>query len=165
MGQKSTVYKEKITQVGYWNYGDVYAMLYNWLKDNGYGISEGSYKEKLAGNGKEILIEWEASKKVTDYFKYKISLSWHILGLKDAEVEIDGKKTKTNKGELEIVFKGEIINDYEKRWEDSPGWKFLRGIYEKYVIRSTIDEYEDDLEDDVRAIISDLKSFLRIPVG
>lgn len=164
MGQKKQVYKEKFTKIGYWHYSETYKMLYNWLKDNGYSVSENSYKEKLVGNGKEILIEWVAGKKVTDYFKYKIILNWHILGMKDAEVEIDGKKTKTNKGELEIVFKGEIVNDYESRWEDKPIWKFLRGIYEQYIIRKTIDEYEDDLEDDVRDIISDLKSFLRIPV-
>jgi len=165
MGQKETVYKGKVNQVGYWDYTEVYTMLFNWLKDHGYSVNENSYKEKLSGNGKEIIIDWEASKGVTDYFKYKINLNWHILGMKDAEVEIDGKKTKTNKGELEIEFKGTIIKDYEKRWEDKPIWKFLRGIYEGYIIRTTIDEYSDDLEDDTRDIISDLKAFLRIPVG
>ena len=90
-------------------------------------------------------------------------MDWHILGMKDAEVEIEGKKVKTNKGEVEIVFKANIIKDYEKRWEDKPLWKFLRGIYEKYIIRETIDEFEDDLEDDVKDMIKDLKAFLRIP--
>jgi hypothetical protein len=165
MGQKKDVYKGKITQVGYWNYNEVYGMLYNWLKDNGYGVTENVYKEKLSSAGKEIVIDWDAAKKVTDYFKYKINLSWHILTMKDAEVEIDGKKVSTNKGELEIVFKGIIERDYEKRWEDKPFHKFLRGLYENYVIRKTIEEYEGDLEDDTKNIISDLKAFLRIPVG
>jgi len=165
MVQKKEVYKEKLTQVGYWNYEETYIMLYNWLKDNSYDIAENSYKEKLTSGGKEILIEWEATKKVTDYFKYIIKLNWHILTMKDAEVEIDGKKVKTNKGELEIVFKGTIVKDYEQRWEDKPTHKFIRGLYENYVIRTTIKEYEDDLEDDTKDIISDLKAFLRIPVG
>ena len=111
------------------------------------------------------MIGWEAKKPITDYFLYKIELDWHILGMKDAEVEIDGKKTKTNKGELEIVFKGTIVKDYEKRWEDRPVYKFLRGVYEQYVIRTTIDEYEDDLEDQTKELITDIKAFLRIPVG
>ncbi len=165
MAQKNDVYDGKVIQVGYWNYNDVYGMLYGWLKDHGYNVNEKSYKEKLSGAGKEIIIIWEASKKVTDYFKYTIKLDWHILTMKDAEVEIDGKKTKTNKGELEIKFTGVIIKDYEERWEDGPFHKFLRGLYDRYVIRNTIDEYEGDLEDDTRDIISDLKSFLRIPVG
>jgi hypothetical protein len=165
MAQKKLIYKEKLTQVGYWDYNEVYIMLYNWLKDHGYSLTEGFYKEKLSGGGKEILIKWEAGKKVTDYFKYVIELDWHILGMKDAEVEIDGKKVKTNKGELEIVFKGTIIRDYESRWEDKPFHKFLRGTYENYIIRTTIDEYEDDLEDATKELISDIKAFLRIPVG
>lgn len=165
MAQKKEVYKGKVVQVGYWNYTEVYTMLYNWLKDHGYGVTENVYKEKLSGAGKEIIIDWDASKGVTDYFKYKINLSWHILTMKDAEVEIDGKKVKTNKGELEIVFTGTLIKDYESRWEDSPFHKFMRGVYENYVIRKTIDEYGDGIEDDTKDIISDLKAFLRIPVG
>ncbi|MFH0808379.1 MAG: hypothetical protein V1888_02070 [archaeon] len=165
MAQKKEIYKEKLSQVGYWNYTEVYNMLYNWLKDSGYNLTEGSYKEKLSGGGKEIIINWEAVKPVTDYFKYKITLDWHILGMKDAEVEVDGKKIQTNKGELEITFKGIIIKDYESKWEDKPFHKFLRGVYENYIIRTTIDEYEDGIEDDTKNLISDLKAFLRIPVG
>lgn len=165
MPQKKDVYKEKLTQVGYWDYAEVYNMLYNWLKDRGYNLVEANYKEKLSGGGKEIIIKWEAGKKITDYFKYMIILDWHILGMKDAEVEIDGKKVKTNKGELEIKFTGRIIKDYEKRWEDKPVHKFLRGIYENYVIRSTIEEYEDDLQAKTKELVSDLKAFLRIPTG
>jgi len=163
MSQKKEVYKQKLKQKGYWNYDELYNMAFNWLKDHNFSLKESLYNEKLQANGKEIVITWEAKKKVTDYFVNKITLDWHILGLNDAEVEIDGKKTKTNKGELEITFKGILVNDYEQRWEDKPLWKFLRGIYEKYVIRETVDEYEDDIEDDVKEMISEMKAFLRIP--
>ncbi|MBU3923532.1 MAG: hypothetical protein KJ592_01300 [Nanoarchaeota archaeon] len=163
MAQKKEVYKEKIKQVGNWKYTDVYEMLFSWLKNSGYKVTENDYTEKLQGNGKEILIKWTASRKVTDYFKYQITLDWHILGMTDTEAEIGGRKTKTNKGEIAIEFKGNIINDYEKRWENHQFWKFLRGIYENYIIRSSVDEYENDLEDDVRDIIKDFKAFLRIP--
>jgi len=83
--------------------------------------------------------------------------------MKDAKVEIDGKEVKTNNGEVKIEFKGVIIKDYENRWEDKPFWKFLRGTYEKYVIRESIEEYENDLEDNVKEMIADTKAFLRIP--
>jgi len=164
MAQKKEVYKEKLKQTGHWKYKDVYDLAFSWLKDSGYSIQEDLYNEKLSANGKEIIIAWTANKKVTDYFKYQIKIDWHILGMKDVEVEIDGKKVNTNKGEVEIVFKANIIKDYEKRWEDKPLWKFLRGIYERYIIRETIDEYEDDLEDELKDMIKDVKAFLRIPV-
>lgn len=165
MAQKKEVYKEKFVKVGYWNYSDTYAYLYNWFKDHGYKIAETRYKEKLSGAGKEILLEWDCDMKVTDYFKYNINLQWHILTMKDAEVEIDGKKVKTNKGEIEIVFKATLVKDYEARWEDKPIHKFMRGLYENYVIKTTVEQYEDNLEDDVRDVIDDTKSFLGIPTA
>lgn len=162
MGQKKTVYKETFKHTGYWKYADVYNMMFNWFRDRGYKLTEELYNEKIMSIGKEVIAKWNANKKVTDYFKFQIQSTWHILGMKDVEVEIDGQKVKTQKGEVEIIFKANILKDYEKRWEDKPLWKFLRGIYEKYVIRATVDEFEDDVEDDVRELIGELKAFLKL---
>ena len=163
MAQKKEVYKEVLKQTGHWKYSELYDLAFSWLKSSGYKLKEDLYNEKLSSNGKEVIIKWTAEKKVTDYFKFQILMDWHILGMKDAEVEVDGKKVNTNKGEVEIKFKANIIKDYEKRWEDKPLWKFLRGIYEKYIIRETVEEFEDDLENETKEMIQDLKAFLRIP--
>jgi hypothetical protein len=165
MGQKSTAFESKVTQVGFWNYNEVYEMLYGWLKDHGYGVKETSYKEKISGGSKEINISWKAGRGVTDYFKYEITLEWHIMGLKDAEVEVEGKKVKTNKGELEIAIKAFLVKDYESRWEDTPFYKFMRGLYENYIIRTTLEEYEGGIGDDGEALVAELKSFLRMPTN
>lgn len=163
MAQKKEVYKEKLKQTGYWKYSEIYDMLFHWLKDRNYRLFEELYNEKLMSIGKEVIIKWRAERKITDYFKFQMILDWHILGMKDAEVEIDGKKISTNKGEVEIIFRANLIKDYEKRWEDKPFWKFLRGVYEKYVIRETVDKFEDDIEDELKEMISDFKAFLKIP--
>ena len=163
MAQKKEVYKEKLKQTGYWKYTDIYDALFHWLKDHNYKVFEELYSEKLLSNGKEVIIKWKAERKITDYFKFQHILDWHILGMKDTDVEIDGKKVSTQKGEVEIIFKANLIKDYEKRWEDKPFWKFLRGVYEKYVIRETVDEYEDDVENEAKEMISEFKAFLKIP--
>ena len=162
MAEKKEVYKQKLKQKGYWNYTDLYNFCFDWLKDEGYNVKEKEYVEKLSGFGKEIILSWEASKKVTDYFKNVIEVKWHILGMKDAEVEQEGKKVNTNKGEVAITVAATLVRDYEERWEDKPIWKFLRGIYEKYVIRTTVDEYEGNLEDKAKEYLQDIKAFLQI---
>ena len=162
MVEKKEVYKQKLKQAGYWNYKDLYSFCFDWLKDEGYNVKEQEYTEKLSSFGKEIILKWEASKKVTDYFKNVIEVKWHVLGMKDAEVEQDGKKVSTNKGEVGIVIQATLVRDYEERWEDKPIWKFLRGIYEKYVIRTTVDEYEGNLEEKAREYLKDIKAFLQI---
>jgi len=162
MGQQNTVLKQSIKHVGYWKYSELYAFCFDWLKDNGYKIKENEYTEKITGFGKELIIDWEASQKVTDYFRYLIKVRWHILGMIDAEIEKEGKKVSTNKGEVKITIEGILEKDYEKKWEDKPIWKFLRGIYEKYIIRTTIDEYEDRIRDDAKQYVSEIKSFLQL---
>ena len=163
MAQKKDVYKATLKQVGYWSYKELYNMTFNWLKDHDYDVQEDKYEDKSSADGKEIIIRWIGKKKVTDYFKYHIQLDWHILRMNDAEVEVDGKKIKMNKGEVKIEFKGTLIKDYEKRWQDKPVHKFLRSMYEKYIIREAIEEYENDLKDDTKEMIKDTKAFLRIP--
>jgi hypothetical protein len=162
MAEKNTVFKQVIKHKGYWNFKDLYGFCFDFLKDNGFTIKENSYSEKISGVGKEILIEWDSGKKVTDYFKNHIKVKWHILGMKDAEVERDGKKETTNKGEIKITVEAMLENDYEDRWETKPLWKILRAIYEKYIIKTTVEEYEDRLTDVGVEMVSEVKSFLQL---
>lgn len=162
MAAKSKVADKKIKQVGYFNYKDLYAFCFDYIKDLGYKVTEKMYEEKETGGGKDIKIEWEASKKMTDYYKAKITIKWQILNMKDAEIERDGRKEKTNKGEVKIEFKAIMERDYEDKWEDTPFWKYMRGTYDKYIAKTLADEYEDDLSDDVNDLISQTKSFLQL---
>jgi hypothetical protein len=162
MAEKSNVYEQAVKHKGFFNYSDLYNFCYNWFKEEGYKLSEDTYTEKLSGFGKEIQIEWKASKKISDYYKNVIEAKWHILGMNDAEVEIDGKKVKTNKGEVKIKISADLVRDYEENWDKKPMWKFLRGIYDKYIMRTTQDEYEDRLAKKTISFVEDLKSFLNL---
>jgi len=162
MAQKDEVFKQKLKKKGYWNYIDVYKFCFDWLKDEGYDVMEKEYTEKISSLGKEIILKWEATKKVSDYLKNHIYIDWHILGMKDTEVERDGKKESTNKGEVKITVKASLNKDYESRWEDKPLWKFMRGVYDKYIVRTTIEEYEDRLIAKSEKFIGEIKAFLEI---
>ena len=162
MALKSNVYKQSVKKVGYWNYKDLYNFSFGWLKDNNYKISEKEYTEKNPEVGKEIVLVWEAAKRVTDYFKNTISIKWHILAMNSAEIERAGVVEKTNKGEVKIEVSADLIKDYEDAWEKKPLIKFFRGIYDSYVIKRTTDEYEDRLIDDAKEFIEQIKSFLEL---
>jgi hypothetical protein len=162
MPEKKEVFKQQIKQKGFFNYNEVYKFCFNWLKEEGYSISEDKYDEKVTSFGKEIQIKWTAKKKISDYFRNIIELKWHILGMVDAEVEIEGQKQKTNKGEVKIDFKATLERDYEKRWEDKPVWKFLRGIYDKYIIKTTMEQYESNLVNGASSYFEQIKAFLNL---
>ncbi|MDD5191638.1 MAG: hypothetical protein PHH54_02045 [Candidatus Nanoarchaeia archaeon] len=162
MAEKDTVFSGKIKQKAIFHFKDFYGFTYDWLVGEGYKVTEKVYSEEISGDAKKIEIEWEAKKKVSDYFRFVIQVRWMILGLKNVEVQREGKKLKMNSGQVELKVKGVLVKDYEHKWEDYPVWKFLRGMYDRYIIRSRIEQYEDKLKEEVEEFIAQSKSFLVI---
>jgi hypothetical protein len=165
MAEKDNVFKQEVKKKGFWNYTELYNFCYGWFKDERYKLFEDKYVEKLTSFGKEIVIEWTAKKKVSDYFKEEIKIKWHILGMNDAEVMVGDKKEKVNKGEVKIAISADLIRDYEENWDKTVFYKFIRGIYDKYIIRNTKDLYEDRLEDAARKFYDEAKAFLDLEAG
>jgi len=160
MAEKDTVFKGKFKQKGIFDFKDFYAFAYDWLNGEGYNVTENVYSEEITGDSKKIEIEWVAKKKISDYFRFVIKINWMIIGLKNVEVEREGKKLKMNSGQVEVKISGVLEKDYENKWEDHPFWKFLRGVYDRYIIRSRIEQYEDKLEGEVDEFIAQCKAYL-----
>ena len=162
MAEKDIQFQGKVKQKGIFQFKEFYSFAYDWLRGEGYKVIEKVYSEEITGDSKKIEIEWYAKKKVSDYFQYLIQVNWMILGLKDIEVQREGKKEKMNTGQVEIKIKGVLVKDYEHKWEDAPIWKFLRGVYDRYIIRSRVDDYEDRILEEVEEFIAQCKSYLAI---
>jgi hypothetical protein len=162
MAEKDIVHSGKINQSGIFNFREMYTFAYDWLNDHGYVVTETNYSEKVSGDSKDIDITWDATREVSDYFKFSINLSWRILGLKKTTVKREGKEITSNTGIIGISFRATLIKDYENRWEDHPSWKFLRGVYDRYIIRSRIEQYRDKLIAELDEVIEQCKAYLRL---
>ena len=130
----------RLKQKGIYNFKDFYEFLYDYFTDENYDIAETKYVEKVEGETKDLEIIWNATKEVSDYFKYEINLTWVILGMKKVKVKKDGQEIYMDSGTLEIKFTASLVKDYENRWENNPFLKFMRGIYDRYIIRSRIED-------------------------
>lgn len=162
MVEIDTVYSGKVKHSGIFSFSELYEFLYDWVNDEGYKVKEKKYSEKILGDIKTVEIEWSVEKKISDYFKFQIKMQWLITGLKKIEVKKEDKKVTMNSGTVEIKFKAILQKDYEARWENNPFWKFWRGVYDKYIIRSRIDEYEDKIEEELLDLIAQTKAFLAL---
>jgi hypothetical protein len=162
MAELDNVFKGKVKQTGIFDFKELYRFTYSWLVDEGYLVTEKTYSEKITPGGKEIEIAWEAKRKISDYFRFIIKASWRILGMTSVEVEENGKKIKLDKGQVEIKIEATIEKDYEHRWENNAFTKFLRGAYDKYIIRGRIDQYEGKIFLEADEFIAQIKSFLAI---
>jgi hypothetical protein len=161
MPEKDTIFSSKIKYGGIFLFKDFYKFCYDWLVDEtDLLISEDKYVEKLDGDSKNIDIQWTGIRKVTDYFKFEVKVVFRIIGLTNVEISQNNAKIKTNKGTVEVRIKGTIIKDWQGKFETKAFQKFLRSIYEKWVIPSRIEQFEEKLIGDCDEFLSQTKAYL-----
>jgi hypothetical protein len=163
MGTKNVLTKEEVKYSGVLDFKGMYSFASDWIKDGDYGLSEKSYSEKVKGDAKNIEIVWSASRKLNDYYKSHIDIKWTLSGLKDVEVEIDGKKKTMNKvTNMKIALKGSLESDYDNKWSGSSTKNFMKGVFEKYVNPAKKDKMGSEVNDFVVDLKNELKAFLEL---
>ena len=65
-----------------------------------------------------------------------------------------------NNGLVEMKVKGSLIRDYDGKFEKTASRKFMRSIYEKWVIPSRINQFEEKLVSDCDEYLAQAKAFL-----
>jgi len=161
MAEKDRVVKEELKHKGIFDFAALYSFSHSWWKEE-YGINESKYTERVSGNKRDIRIEWIATKDISDYFKFEHKIEFIISGLTDVEVEIDGEKKKMNQGEIEIKITAILVKDKDSKWDTSPFNRFMRDVYNKYVIPSRIEDIKIQLSDDAREFKDEIKAFLEL---
>ena len=132
MSEKELVIKEKIETSGLFDFPAFYGYAHSWLKNEGYGVSEDKYGEHILGNSRNIEIEWKATKELSDYFKVEIA----------------------------VDIKGILIRDPESKWEGGYLSRFMRDVYDNYIIQGKIDEMKNKVSSDIVSLKEELKAFL-----
>jgi len=162
MAIKDKVFKGKLKQVANFTWKEVYTFLYDHLSDEGWNLHETLFREKTLGeNLKEYNVNWVCTKSISDYFKYEITVGFILLAVRDVKVQVDGKETKMQNGTLEINFDATLIRDPDDKWKEG-FMKSLREIYDNFIIRTRIEDYEVLLFEEVSEIIATVKSYLAI---
>ncbi|OYT40816.1 hypothetical protein B6U80_02380 [Candidatus Pacearchaeota archaeon ex4484_26] len=149
-------------KAGLFSFKELYGFAYRWLTTEEYDVDEKEYTEKVKPYGKEIFIEWRARRRISDYFRFYIQVVFVVLGMTEVEVQKDGQKIKLNRGEIRIDVNVFLEKDYENRWETSPIAKFMRGIYDRYIIRGRILQYEIKIREEAMNFVDQIKAFLAL---
>jgi hypothetical protein len=161
MAEKDKLFSSKIKYNGIVNFADFYKFCYEWLRDEaGLSLSENKYSEKISGDAKNIEIEWNGFRNVTDYFRFEVKIFFRITGLTNVELTEGNRKIKTNKGTVEVIVTGNLVRDYKGKFEKNAFQKVLRGVYEKSVIHERVDQYQEKIIEDCDEFLSQAKSYL-----
>ncbi|MEK6934941.1 MAG: hypothetical protein AABW46_03615 [Nanoarchaeota archaeon] len=133
-----------------------------WFFDHKYFFSELNITNKDLSSGKEIKIEWDAWRKIDDYFRFHMEvliLVWRFR-------EDKGETTIQFKGYLEKDYSEKFVNRYAKRF-GSIGRTFgnwLRKIYEMYVIQDKIEKMKGKVWVETNEMIDEFKKVLGLIV-
>lgn len=161
MAEKDQIFSSKVKYNGILSFKDFYKFCYDWLtEETALDVAEEKYVEKLKGASKDIDIIWIGTRKVTDYFKFHIKVKFQVLGLTNVETTKNGAKLKADEGSVEVKVTGTLIRDYEGKFETTTHKKFLRSVYEKWVIASRIEQFEEKLISNCDEFLSQAKAYL-----
>ncbi len=139
--ERIEVVKEfRVRHVGILDLKYFYRDVKRWLDHNGYDspFNEDKYDvQEFPDGAKTINIFWSAVKKKTKYFHYLIKIKWILVGVREIEIEYEGKKSKRFKGDFDIKIGSSII---KKGPQGS-----IRKIWERFVNPKRIDDHILDL--------------------
>jgi hypothetical protein len=154
-----------IKHKGIFDFNGIINEIGSWFNKHKYDWYQKGHSQKPTPDGGYFEGEWVAEKEVTEYVKFKISVLIWLRGLQDIAIEKDGKTIKMNKGNIEITFNASMVKDYagtfrNKKGEETEFLKFVRELYEKYVIKSKLSDFEDKVEDEGKDLIEHIRKHL-----
>ncbi len=148
----------KVSQEAVFNMSELYRFIKNWFIQHRYFFFEKEYLEFLKEGGKSASIKWTANRKMDDYTKFHIEVRIRFKDLKTVKTN----KGMLNKGEVSFKFEAYLEKDYENNWEANFFTKFLRGVYDKFIIRGKLERYSAELLDEMYDVYNEVKAYLNI---
>jgi hypothetical protein len=162
MAEKDEVLKEKLEHTGIFDFKALYSYAHAWFREDEFGVIEEEYKEKSKGDSRDLEIKWKATRDYSDYFQIEYKIKFKIEDLKDVEVQIDGSKQQMNQGKVEIEITGVLVMDKDSKWETSPFNRFMRDVYNKYIVPTRVESMKDKVREKARNFKDDIKSFMNL---
>lgn len=147
---------------GLFDCADLFRLIDDWFKQNGYDKSELKHIEKVREKGKFIDYEIVPFKKVSDYAQQDIDVRVMVNNMVATEITKNKQKIQLNKGKVTITINAYLVTDILERWESKPLFFFLRVLFDKFVHKRYMDQYDKALMTDVQNLHSELKAYLNL---
>lgn len=149
----------------------LYYLMHEWLVQEEWASrNDKNFKEIFAGyseaasNGGEAWWSWRPEKIKNNYFKWQMSVNAHLILLKKVEIIKDGKKFKTDSGEVEILITANIETDYQDKWKNHPILKHFEKIYRDRIMGDNIEKQRKELKNETYRLQEAIKDYLQLKV-
>jgi hypothetical protein len=159
---KTLIDRKPLVYEGIFRMDEMWAIINRFIKSRGYVIVETRNEEKLTDDGKDIFIEIEPYRKVSDYFRKIVTLEIYVRKLKDKTVKVDGKNQKYHYGEIEIRFTAQLMTDWRNRWEGTGFYFLMRVLLDRFVRYDVIREIENETVKDCLDMQEEIRAYLNM---
>jgi len=148
----------QIVHNAYSDIPDLLKGLAGFFADHHYDFYESGISEKDTGIGSEIQSEWIASREVTDYIKFHITIM--VLARDVRKVRLPtGEDTFSARLIVRITTKAE--KNWNETFSDGHWQEMMRQLYERYIKRGELDKYKGRLYGESMALLEEIKTHLK----
>ncbi|MBN2051909.1 hypothetical protein JW756_00220 [Candidatus Woesearchaeota archaeon] len=155
----------KIRYKGSFDWGGLYRLIWQWMQKRQFRSHEKRYKDKIdTALGNEIEVDVWGEKEVSEYYKYKIIIAYHLWESREVPVIENGKQVMRMQGRIEIRLNGQVITDWQEKYnKNNTVQKLMELFLNKVVLKYEIDiKHIDPFDEDLHALESQIKKFLKI---
>ncbi|MBN1792681.1 hypothetical protein JW826_03280 [Candidatus Woesearchaeota archaeon] len=154
----------KIRHKGDYDIKGLFQLFHKWYSDNQYEYHEGLYKDKVeTALGNEIEVKMKGSRRVSEYYKYEVSIQTHEWEAKDMVVKVDGQDKEIRRGRIHIEVNGKVITDWQGKFKEGTIWEKGQKWMENHVIKKDIEfKHIDPLDKQLHEFVGEIKRFLKI---
>ena len=145
-------YEQKISLIrlkhkGNFNMKAFYYMMHEWMvQEQWVSRDDKSFPEIFAGRndaaagGSELWWFWRPKKSINEFMRWDLNINAHVMFLRNVEEVVEGKKFKTNNGEVEVWIRVKHILDPEKKWRTHPILKHFVKLYINRLYKKDIEK-------------------------
>ncbi len=147
-----------------------YESLHEWLLEHDWHDGQKAdywetyYGERITqGNLRELWIQWRLQKDASGApLRYYLDFNWHGIAITNAEVVKEGRKINVNKGEIEIIIKAFIEENYKEMMDKSPLLKPIKQIFSKRVYKNMVDQHRKELYQETYELQNWMKQWMKL---
>ena len=153
-----------------------YEALHEWMMEYGWKDNEETsaagdhwesyYGERIGqGGAREIWIQWRVQKTPPEgrgRLKYFIDMDLHCLALVDTEVIVEGRKIKTNKGEVEMMIRGFIQEQYKEKFSKNFILKNLTKFFSERLYHEQLEMRKKELYQEMYILNNFIKQWFKL---
>ncbi len=147
---------------GYFDFAKLWRLVRTFMGDRGYGYMEKEHNEMVKEKGKDIFIHVDVERELSTYVRTRIVTKCTVSHLTDVEIQHDGKHLSLNEGNVSFEFEAYVITDFEGRFAGKGSRFFIRTVLEKFIFNRQIKKFERIANDDLEALIKEVKAYLNL---